>query len=342
MENSSSGHSTDLFEGHRTWDTIQAIHLFFHIILTFVAPVLNYVVVWYQTSDASLQRHLLTNQMLSHVCIISIVRCFTVRIASVMWLHFGPFSSWFCDVALLAGRFFFLLVLAELALWQLIKCMYIFCPKYLLKVNDTFMAIFLTCLNILINAVFMIITHMEGFQNSELDYHICTGKDPQENINNTLHVYRLLQGSHDDQPITFRNVRNFDYVHYATPILRLLLILCAAQIWTKSLKKCGSNQSQDEEHEQDVSKETLYGAGGSLLVIGIMMLLVTPSQISISIFSQNPNLVNTGSGKIWTYTSRITIALISYCVVPTIILITNPNLRQTLANKIKNLMKISN
>jgi hypothetical protein len=340
VENSTVRNSTDLFEGHRTWDTIQAIHLYFNIILTFVAPVLNYAVVWYQTSDSSQQRHLLTNQLLSHVCIISIVRCFTVRIASVLWLHFGPFSTHVCNAALLAGRFFFLLVFAELTLWQFIKYLYSFWPRYLLSINDNFMAAFLTFLNIFLNLVLIVVANMNAFQNSELDYHICTGKDPQQNINNTINVNRILHGSNKIPLLTFQTVRSIDYVHLATQSLLVLLFIFAAQIWAKSIRE--SCRNHEVHSGLDISKKALYGAGGSLIVIAIIILLLTPSQISIYIFSQNPELVNTGPGKIWTYVSRITMSLISYCAVPVIILINNPNLRQTLSNKIKNCITCSN
>jgi hypothetical protein len=335
FENSSIGNSNDLFEGHRTWDGIQAVHLFFHIILTFIAPVLNYVVVWYQTNDASHQRNLLTNQLLSHVCIISIVRCFTVRIASVLWLHFGPFATAVCNVALLAGRFFFVLVLVELTLWQLIKYLYLFWPQYLLNINDNFMAMFLTFLNIFVNVGLIVVANMKAFQNSELDYHICTGKDPQQNINNTINIYNLQHRGNNASLVTFKNVRNYDYHNSATQILCLLLILFAVQIWAKSLKERFTSKYQEDHSRLEISKEALFGAGGSLCVIVIMILFLIPSYISHNIFYQNPELVNKGIGKIWTYTSRITMATISYCIVPIIILINNPNLRQTLLNKIK-------
>jgi len=168
FKNSTISNSTDLFEGHQTWETIQAIHHYFNIILTFVAPVLNYVVFWYQTNDSSQQRHLLTNQLLSHVCIISIVHCFTVRIASIMWLHFGPFSSSVCNAALLAGHFFFLLVFSELTLWQFIKHLYSFWTRYLLSINDNFMATFLTFLNIFLNLVLIVVANLNAFKTQRL------------------------------------------------------------------------------------------------------------------------------------------------------------------------------
>jgi hypothetical protein len=335
FENSSIGNSNDLFEGHRTWDAIKAVHLFFQIILTFIAPVLNYAVVWYQTNDASHQRNLLTNQLLTHVCIISIVRCFTVRIASVLWLHFGPFSSAICNAAILAGRFFFILVLVELTLWQFIKYLYSFWPKYFLTINDNFIAIFLTFLNIFINLVHIVIANMKAFQNSELDYHICTGKDPQQNIDNTINLYNLHHEGNKVPMVTFRNIRSYDYLNFVTQLLCLMIILFAVQIWAKSLKLRFTSMYQEEHTRFEISKETLYGAGGSLAIIVIMMLFLIPTYISFNIFAQNPELVNRDIGKIWTYIGRITMATISYCIVPIIILINNPNLRQTLLNKTK-------
>jgi len=257
-----------------------------------------------------------------------------------MWLHFGPFSSSVCDAALLAGRFFFLLVFSELTLWQFIKYLYLFWPRYLLSINDNFMAAFLTFLNISLNLILIVVANMNAFQNSEIDFHICTGKDPQQNINNTINLYHLQHGGNKIPLVTFKTVRSIDYVHLATQVLSFLLFIFATQIWVKSLKeRCRNNEDPSG---LEISKKALYGAGGSLIVIAIIILLLTPSQISIYIFSQNPELVNTGPGKIWTYVSRITMSLISYCAVPVIILINNPNLRQTLSNKIKNCITCSN
>jgi hypothetical protein len=340
VENSTIHHSNDFFKGHRDWDAIQAFHLIFNILLTFIAPVLNYIIIWYE-KNASQQRHLLTNQLLSHVCIISIVRCFTVRIASLLWLHFGPFSTGVCDAALLAGRFFFVLVLVELTLWQFIKYLYLSWPKYLIEINDNFFSCFLTSLNIFSNIILLVVSHMGGFQNSELDYHICTGKDPQQNINETFNPLDSQQKDFENKLVTFKNVSDKDYVPTLTRILFLFLLFFAAQIWNKSLQESFSNHNLGDKSKLEISKEALYGAGGSLFVIGIMILLLIPSAVARTLSGNNPELINHGSGKIWTYMSRITIALISYCMVPIIIVLNNPNLRQTMKNKINVIFKTS-
>jgi hypothetical protein len=334
--------STDFFEGHRYWDSVQAIHLIFNIILTFVAPVLNYAVIWYENNDALQNRGLLTNQLLSHVCIISIARCFTVRIASVLWLHLGPFSSAICNIALLAGRFFFMLVLAELTLWQFIKYLYLFWPKYLLSINDNFMSGFITSLNIIFNLVLIAIAYMQGFQNSELDYHICTGRDPQLNINENINFFNPQQKGLKNALVTFKNLGSADYLPALTQNLCWLLLIFAAQIWVKSIFANLTAKEKDIATRLEVTKEALHGAGASLIVIVIMLLLLIPSYVAKRFSVNDPNLINMGLGKLWTYIGRITMALVSYCMVPIITLINHPNLRRTVAKKIRTIFRIKN
>jgi hypothetical protein len=176
---------------------------------------------------------------------------------------------------------------------------------------------------------------MKAYQNSELDYHICTGKDPQQNINKTINIYHLHYVGNKVPMVTFRNVRSYDCLNFVTQLLCLMIILFAVQIWAKSLKLWFTSRYQEDHTRLEISKRTLYGAGGSLAITVIMVLFLIPTYISFNIFAQNPELVNRDMGKIWTYLGRITMATISYCIVPMIILINNPNLRQTLLNKIK-------
>lgn len=318
--------STDFFSGHRDWDVSTICHLISSIVLTFVAPALLCTVVTYEVNDAATQqrRRLLTNQLLSHTCIASVVRCFTVRIASVVMLLIGPFSESACDVIILSGRAFFHFVLVELNVWQLIKVFYRFWPKYLLTINDDFMACFLTLLNVCFNLIVTAFTYMHGYQQMEIEFEICTGNAAPLDVS---HSINLGAGDHDEHRMTYD--RNF-----LAWILSSILIILAALNWSKCLWERLNNDRKSENFNSDQLKEAVFGAGWSLAVFVIMVLLFVPPFVARNYARNNPDLINRGPGKVWTYFGRITISINSFCMLPVLTMVNSPNMRRMIKNKI--------
>ena len=186
FQNVSNENNGNFYAGFMEWDVFKQIYLIFHIVLTFVAPLLLYSIVWYERHGSDLYYRILTNRILSHICLISIARCLTARIPYVAILFMSPLSPTKCDVIIFVGRYSFLCTLIETAIWQLAKYFCIFKWRYLVRLNDELSAVYLTMCNLLLSAIFLFGTYMVGFHNVELDYQICTGINPELNILTSL------------------------------------------------------------------------------------------------------------------------------------------------------------
>ena len=121
--------------------------------------------------------------LLSNTAIICLVSCFFTRIPYVIIVTQGPFPDIVCDISVMLYKYGFLCILTEIALWQVMKYLYIFHWKNVVSMNDAFIANFLTISNLLINGVVAVGMYMTSLSNVEIDYHICTGRNPILNVN---------------------------------------------------------------------------------------------------------------------------------------------------------------
>ena len=110
----------------------------FHIVLTFIGPALLYSIVWNEKFISDLRYRTLMNQLLSHICIITIFDCLIGRMFYISSTIIGPFSVLTCGVIMSIGRFFFACRIMELIILEFIKFLYIFQWKYLASLNDDF------------------------------------------------------------------------------------------------------------------------------------------------------------------------------------------------------------
>jgi hypothetical protein len=83
------------------------------------------------------------------------------------------------------------------------------------------------------------------------------------------------------------------------------------------------------------TKNALIGASGSFAAILLILILLVPSHISKSFAKNNADDINYGQGRVWTYVSRITLPILSYCVLPFVVITVNRKMRKTLVREIK-------
>ena len=298
----------------------------------------------------------LINLVLSHVCLISIARCFVVRIPYVVMLFVGPCSITTCNVIIFLGRFFFLSVLTEIFLWQIIKYLYIFQWKHMVGLNDIFVANFVTMTNLVFSAVFILSTQMMQFHNAELDFHICTGNHPHVNI---VRSQWMMSNLHNlDKPeFSLEEVAINDPLLLLTKVISFLLILILFQIWMYSKKELfarvwnkivlkktiatifkepniGSVKMQKYDQFKK-TKNAIIGARGSFAAISLMLILLVPSHISKSFAKTNAENINYGQGRVWTYVSRICLPIVSYCILPLVVITANKKMRKIIAREVK-------
>ena len=188
LRNSSEPLPLNFFAGLMEWDGFKTFFLVFQIFLTLVGPPLLYSVIWYERNTFESNYRTVLNHLLSHICMISIVRLLVVRIPHAIMLLSAPFSTEFCNIITFNGRYFFLCIYAELALWQIVKFLYIFQWKHVAILNEDFWAFYLTLWNCLMSFIFIFTTYMMGYQNAELEQHICTGNI----FNKILILIRIL------------------------------------------------------------------------------------------------------------------------------------------------------
>ena len=226
----------NFFAGHNEWDILRVSYFVFHILLTFVVPLLLYCIYWYERFSSDLHYRMLPNMLLSHSCLVSFARSIFVRIPSVFILLTGHFSYTTCDIFIFFARLFFLIFLHEIALWQFIRFLFLFKGNKLMNVDDDFWAFFLTVSNLFLTTILSITTSMLGYQSADMDYHFCSGIDPRKTIEQRF----FLMPWYDDKVRTifnFEKVIRTDPAGKLTKTIALLLLFFCTQNWIFSKKQ---------------------------------------------------------------------------------------------------------
>jgi hypothetical protein len=165
----------NVYSGLLDWVPIKVSTVVLNVLIMLIGPSLLYTVIWYERYSADLMYRTLINQLLSHLCYIQMLNCVCSRLAFILIYCFGPFASVTCDVMFIYAHYAFVCTITEITLRQMIKYLYIFKWKYVSGLNDDFAAIFVTLTNLLLNAILVFVSYFLGFNNEELDFHICTG-----------------------------------------------------------------------------------------------------------------------------------------------------------------------
>ena len=355
LKDISEGNSTSqtFYTGLVQWDSIKAFYLIFHILLTFIGPGLLYSIVWYERFSSDIRYRTLMNQLLSHICTFSIVDCLSNRILYVSILYIGPYSTSVCQFSSFVGRYFYLIRIIELSIRQLIKYFYIFQWKYIVSLNNDFFAIFFTLCNLALSFLFVFTTYELGFQNSDLDFHICTGKTPLDNILSTfLQMSKFTKSN--DLPLTYRRMIAKDPLNIITQYVFIILILICIQTWVYSIKvyliniwkwliSIGKSPNQvsnnTSNNSNEDTKNVILGASGTLALIVLIVLIYIPASISRYIAHIDPDRINHGSGRLWNYASRFSIPILHYCILPIITIGSNSKMRKTLKREMKDFIQ---
>ena len=316
MANSSV--ETNYFDGLREWDALKCFFIAFHIIITFIGPALLYCVIWYENYGCDARYRTVVNILLSHSCWINLTRCIVERIPHVIMMILAPHSSRVCDGFLFLARFDHLCLMSELLLWQAIRYIYIFHWKNVATLDDQFIACFLTTTNLLMCVVFTFVTYMKGFHNVNEEFHICTGKNPVLNFNQTP----FLQLSVSSSPNPVELLNKIDPLWTLNTLILVLLFIVTFRTWVYSRKDefakllrrpviinqvAPLNQASihSSEHQNpnfwQITKTSLIGASGSLVAVISLVLLILPAITARGIFTKNADKINYGHGCIIYY-----------------------------------------
>jgi hypothetical protein len=349
FKNNSIGNATPYtyYAGLVEWDYIKCFYLVFHILLTFIGPGLLYSIVWYERFSSDIRSRTLMNQMLGHMCILSIIDCLINRTLYVSIIYIGPYSTSTCEFISFLNRFFFLIRIMELSIRQLIRYFYIFQWKYLVSLNDDFFAFFFTICNLALSFLFIFTLYQLGFHNGEIDYHICTGKQPKDNMMEAF--LQMKKFTNTNLPLTFDSLLSTDAMNHLTRVVLIMLALIGTNTWVygkkiylttiwnriKQTRKSTNQNVNNEEYKSEDTKNVILGASGTLAIIVLIILLSTPAIKVRNIAKIDPASLNYGSGRLWNYISRFSLPFLNYCLLPIIIIGSNSKMRKTLKREIK-------
>jgi hypothetical protein len=144
---------SNFFESLLEWDPTKTIFVTWHALLTIIGPALFVAIIWYEKYSANLHYRTLINQLLSHFCRLHLFGCLVVRLPYVYFLSFGNFSDLGCEITVYLGLVFYISMVTQICIRQVIKYLYIFKWRYVIGLNDDFFATFLTLANILLSSL---------------------------------------------------------------------------------------------------------------------------------------------------------------------------------------------
>jgi len=157
----------------------------------------------------------------------------------------------------------------------------------------------------------------------------------------------------NELPPTYRRMIAKDPVNVLTQFAFIMLIIICIQIWVyskkhylintwKYLTRIGSpNQVSNiaSNNSKEDTKNVILGASGTLALTVLIILIYIPASISRYIAHIDPDRINSGSGRLWNYTSRFSIPIIHYCILPIITIGSNSKMRKTLMREFKDFIQ---
>jgi len=354
---SESGNLSELeenfFAGFSKWDELKWLYIIFHLVETFTGPMLMYCIVWYENNACGSHYRTLINTLLVHICQINVVRIFVARIPYVVAFAFSPLPKPVCDGIIILGRFFFLCVMTEIVLWQLVKYLYVFHWCRITVVSDNFVSSFTTMVNFVMSALVVFVAFAMGYNNAETDYHICTGNNPLKNIHQTP----FLIVSNSSQDNLFNEVSQCDPLFYYLKFMFIILVFLTGRVWLFSKKDeivklwnslitrkpvapqvvIFDNMTSGQNNSIQKTK-TIIGETGSLVAVILTMILLVPSVISKSYATDDINSLNHGYGRTWMYISKMSMPILFDCVLPLVLIVGSPKMRKSIWKGIQQLV----
>jgi hypothetical protein len=335
-------------------DGLKLLNLILNVIILFLGPLLLYAVIWYERFSADLNYRTLINQLLSHLCWIEIFSCIFSRLGYFVIYFLSPLPAAICDLAIFLGRYTFLITTAEIALRQMIKYFYIFNWKNLVGLDDDFAALFITLLNLLLSFVFIFVTYFLGFHNEELDFHICTGRKPLDNVAIMMKKIGFADQMSKNSSEWLKDVYGTDPMENYAVYVCLILIIFIAQIIlysdTSHFKKCMKSMKnittkhfktaietntniQNEKFLE--TKSNMLGTIQTFSMIILSILSLIPIVVGKSLAKKNIELINSGYLRTMVYVGKISLPVFLFLIFPLLIVAFNPKVRNSLIRELK-------
>ena len=173
-------------------------------------------------------------------------------------------------------------------------------------------------INLMLCVVFIFFTYFFGHNNSEMNFHYCTGCSHTKNIEDTLAFLRR-HGNMTVSPVWFQTSVGPDPLDYLTFIGLFFLISITLQTWYynhkpnfKSIWTCAFLKLRIKEKPVNAKPKLLEAeslnleAGQTIGILLLGILFITPAAIVKSIARAADNSLNYGYGRIVVYTTHVT------------------------------------
>ena len=200
--------------------------------------------------------------------------------------------------------------------------------------------------------IFVFVCYDLGYHNDDLNYHICTGRTPEENIKTTLWQIGLTKNDSSAQK-WFIDGSITDPLEVYSNLLSLVILLLTCQIYwyavqikTNSISqvmnyvKCFSfaQKTINAQHLKDKFKETkskILGNGISLLFLFLCLVALIPHYVAKVTAKRDINEVNYGWTRALVYIEMMTLTFITIIVCPMLLIYCNLKMKKSLVKEIK-------
>ena len=343
-------HNESFYTGLLEWDTIKVTFLVCHLLETFIGPFIIYSLIWYERFSVDLRYRTVINQLLSHCWWIQFVGCIFCRNSYLSFLLIGPFSLTSCDIIISFGHFLYICTISVLGLRQIIKFLYIFQWKNVVSINDNFFAFYLALCIYTLSAIFVFVCYVLGYLNDDLDYHICTGKTPQENFQATFIRMGFTENYKSNQ-IWFKDGTISDPMEFFSNVLSSIILLLTCQMWWYAIQDKANNISQvisyvkccktkttilqPLEEKFCETKSKILGNGLSLIFLLLCLAALIPLYLARLRAKKDISEVNHGWTRALVYFERMTLPLMSTIICPLLIIQFNSKIKKSIIKELK-------
>jgi hypothetical protein len=183
--------NTFFFANYLEWNLGKVIVVMVNFLIIVVGPIMMGAVVWYESNSVNLMQRNIISQMLTNLCKSLIVVCIANGVSYFIRAFYSPMSRNLCDAGMYLGRWTYCYLFTHTCTRQFFKGLYIYNWKFMVRLNEDFVAFYATIMVAVFATYFTFATYMLGFHNVELDYHLCTGNHPMDNIKKAMKDLKL-------------------------------------------------------------------------------------------------------------------------------------------------------
>jgi len=212
-----SEQETFFFAQYFEWNLSKLAMIILNVIIAILGPVLIGALVWYDHNTVNSVRKNIISQLMTYLYKSLITVCIINSVYYFVRVFLSPLSRSECDGLVFFGRWTFVYLFTHTCIRQFFKVLYIYNWAFLVGLNDDFVAFYVTVMVGVFATCLTFATYMLGFHVKELDFNLCTGKHPMENIKAAMKDLKL--------PFNASNLKGFTSHYIDDPMATFSVIL---------------------------------------------------------------------------------------------------------------------